>query len=69
MNKLLSLFTLLMFNLLPIQAQESDELPLGMTYPLDSLLNDWKTKNNLIYDVDCTNSAIAPQFSDSVYIA
>lgn len=68
MNKLLSLFTLLMFNLLPIQAQESDELPLGMTYPLDSLLNDWKTKNNLIYDVDCTNSAIAPQFSDSVYI-
>ena len=68
MNKLLSLFTLLMFSLLPIQAQESDELPLGMTYPLDSLLNDWKTKNNLIYDVDCTNSAIAPQFSDSVYI-
>lgn len=68
MNKLITLLLFFLFIHIPIQAQESEELPLGMTYPIDSLLNDWKNKNNLIYDLDCTNSAIAPQYSDSVYI-
>lgn len=68
MNKLITLLLFITFIHLPIQAQESEELPLGMTYPIDSLLNDWKNKNNLIYDLDCTNSAVAPQYSDSVYI-
>ena len=27
------------------ERQESIELPKSMTYPLDSLLNDWKAKN------------------------
>ena len=27
------------------ERQESIELPQSMTYPLDSLLNDWKAKN------------------------
>ena len=29
------------------ERQESIELPKSMTYPLDSLLNDWKAKNSL----------------------
>ena len=68
MNKLITLLTIILCCNLPLGAQESEEMPLGMTMPIDSLLNDWKTKNNLIYDTDCTNSAVIPQFSDSVYI-
>ena len=68
MNKLIALLTIILCCNLPISAQESEEMPLGMTMPIDSLLNDWKTKTNLIYDTDCTNSAVIPQFSDSIYI-
>lgn len=68
MNKLITLLAIILCCYLPIKAQESEEMPLGMTMPIDSLLNDWKTKTNLIYDTDCTNSAVIPQFSDSVYI-
>ena len=68
MNKLIALLTIILCCNLPISAQESEEMPLGMTMPIDSLLNDWKTRTNLIYDTDCTNSAVIPQFSDSVYI-
>lgn len=68
MNKLIALLTIILCYNLPISAQESEEMPLGMTMPIDSLLNDWKTRTNLIYDMDCTNSAVIPQFSDSVYI-
>lgn len=68
MNKLIALLTIILCCNLPVGAQESEEMPLGMTMPIDSLLNDWKTRTNLIYDTDCTNSAVIPQFSDSIYI-
>lgn len=68
MNKLIALLTIILCCNLPAGAQESEEMPLGMTMPVDSLLNDWKTRTNLIYDTDCTNSAVIPQFSDSIYI-
>ena len=68
MNKLIALLTIILRCNLPVGAQESEEMPLGMTMPIDSLLNDWKTRTNLIYDTDCTNSAVIPQFSDSIYI-
>ena len=68
MNKLIALLTIILCCNLPISAQESEEMPVGMTMPIDSLLNEWKTRTNLIYDTDCTNSAVIPQFSDSIYI-
>ena len=68
MNKLIALLTIILCCNLPVGAQESEEMPLGMTMPIDSLLNEWKTRTNLIYDTDCTNSAVIPQFSDSIYI-
>ena len=39
-----------------------------MTYPLDSLLNDWKAKNYIDLGKDCSTSTVNPMFSDSVYI-
>ena len=48
--------------------QESIDLPVSMTYPLDSLLNDWKAKNYIDLGKDCSTSATNPLFSDSVYI-
>jgi len=39
-----------------------------MTYPLDSLLNDWKAKNYIDLGKDCSTAEINPLFSDSVYI-
>ena len=39
-----------------------------MTYPLDSLLNDWKAKTYIDLSKDCSTSTINPTFSDSIYI-
>ena len=50
------------------ERQESIELPVSMTYPLDSLLNDWKAKNYIDLGKDCSTSDTNPLFSDSVYI-
>lgn len=50
------------------ERQESIELPQSMTYPLDSLLNDWKAKNYIDLSKDCSTSTENPLFSDSVYI-
>lgn len=47
---------------------ETIDLPISMTYPLDSLLNDWKAKTYIDLGKDCSTSTINPQFSDSVYI-
>lgn len=47
---------------------ESIELPISMTYPLDSLLNDWKAKTYIDLGKDCSTSNVNPSFSDSVYI-
>lgn len=51
-------------------AQHTDTigLPTGMTYPLDSLLNDWKAKTYIDIGKDCSTSHVNPQFSDSIYI-
>lgn len=50
------------------ERKESIELPQSMTYPLDSLLNDWKAKNYIDLGKDCSTSTENPLFSDSVYI-
>ncbi len=50
------------------ERQESIELPKSMTYPLDSLLSDWKAKNYIDLGKDCSTSKENPLFSDSVYI-
>ena len=47
---------------------ETIDLPISMTYPLDSLLNDWKAKTYIDLGKDCNTSQVNPQFSDSVYI-
>ena len=47
---------------------ESIDLPVSMTYPLDSLLNDWKAKTYIDLSKDCSTSNVNPQFSDSVYV-
>ena len=50
------------------ERKESIDLPMSMTYPLDSLLNDWKAKNYIDLGKDCSTAEINPLFSDSVYI-
>lgn len=50
------------------EQKESIELPKSMTYPLDSLLTDWKAKNYIDLGKDCSTSIENPIFSDSVYI-
>ncbi len=51
-----------------IERHESIDLPVSMTYPLDSLLNEWKVKNYVDLGKDCKTSKVNPFFSDSVYI-
>ncbi len=50
------------------QHTDTIDLPVGMTYPLDSLLNDWKAKTYIDLGKDCSTSTTNPLFSDSVYI-
>lgn len=50
------------------QHTDTIDLPAGMTYPLDSLLNDWKAKTYIDFGKDCSTSTTNPLFSDSVYI-
>ena len=50
------------------QHTDTIDLPAGMTYPLDSLLNDWKAKTYIDLGKDCSTSTTDPLFSDSVYI-
>ena len=51
-----------------IERHENIELPPSMTYPLDSLLSDWKAKTYIEIGKDCETSTVNPVFSDSVYI-
>lgn len=51
-----------------VQRHEEIMLPPSMTYPLDSLLVDWKAKNYISLGKDCETSTVNPEFSDSVYI-
>ena len=50
------------------QHTDTIDLPAGMAYPLDSLLNDWKAKTYIDLGKDCSTSTTDPLFSDSVYI-
>lgn len=50
------------------ERKESIDLPVSMTYPLDSLLSDWKAKNHIDLGKDCSTADINPLFSDSVYM-
>ncbi len=48
---------------------ESIDLPVSMTYPMDSLLSDWKIRNFVVLsEQDCFSSKDNPVYSDSVYI-
>jgi len=48
--------------------EESIDIPKSMTYPLDSLLNDWQVKNFIDQQKECSTSPLNPVFADSVYI-
>lgn len=48
--------------------KESIDLPKSMTYPVDSLLNDWKAKNYIDLGKDCSTAEVNPSFSDSIYM-
>lgn len=50
------------------ERKEFIDLPKSMTYPLDSLLIDWKAKNFVDLGKDCNTAEVNPKFSDSVYI-
>lgn len=50
------------------ERKESIDLPKSMTYPIDSLLSDWKAKNYIDLGKDCNTATVNPLFSDSVYI-
>ena len=50
------------------QREETIDLPRSMTYPLDSLLNDWKAKTYIDLGKDCSTAHENPLFSDSIYI-
>ena len=50
------------------QREDTIELPMSMTYPLDSLLGDWHARNYIDLSKDCKTSPDNPQFPDSVYI-
>ena len=45
------------------------ELPEGMTYEIDSLLNEWNAKNFLNIDEQCESSDENPQYSKEEYIS
>ena len=46
------------------ERREVIDLPKSMTYPVDSLLNDWKAKNYIDLGKDCSTSTVNPEFSD-----
>jgi len=48
--------------------EETIGLPQSMMYDVDSLLNEWHSKNSLSLSRDCSMRDENPTFSDSVYI-
>lgn len=48
--------------------EESIDLPVGMTYEVDSLLDDWQSRNYITSLGDCQMSDINPSYCDSIYI-
>ncbi len=53
---------------LGVARTESIELPPSMTYPIDSLLAEWKVKTFISTNEECSTSNDNPLFSDSIYI-
>lgn len=51
------------------ERHETIDLPVSMTYPMDSLLSDWKIRNFVVLSTDdCVTSTENPVFSDEEYI-
>lgn len=51
------------------ERHEYIDIPTALTYPLDSLLSDWKVRNYIIKSGDdCNTSDINPTFADIVYM-
>lgn len=46
------------------------DIPKSLTYPMDSLLSDWKVRTYITSytDDDCSTSDVNPTFSDAIYI-
>lgn len=47
---------------------DSLDMPESMRYEVDSLLNDWYSRNYITQDSTCQMSDVNPYYSDSVYI-
>lgn len=52
------------------ERHELIDIPKSLTYPMDSLLSDWKARNYVIRytNDDCSTSDINPTFTDAIYI-
>jgi len=52
------------------ERHEEIDIPKSLTYPMDSLLSDWRARNYVVrYNSDdCNTSDVNPTFSDAVYI-
>ncbi len=48
--------------------EETIDLPEGMTYDTDSLLQEWNAKKYLVPDTDCPNPDVNPYFEKEVYM-
>lgn len=68
------LLTLLSINVSAQTTANSEELetlndiPENMIWSIDSLLNDWKTKQYINLSSDCITAESNPYYPDSVYI-
>lgn len=51
------------------ERREYIDIPTSLTYPMDSLLSDWKARNYIIKNSDnCYNSDVNPVYSDVEYM-
>jgi len=48
--------------------EETIDIPVSMTYQVDSLLSAWNSRNYISEATDCNSTEENPVFSDSVYI-
>lgn len=47
---------------------EDIEMPEGMFQDIDSMLHEWRTRNILDADEECSYTSSAPEFSDDIYV-
>lgn len=50
------------------QQEETIDLPEGMTYDADSLLQEWNARKYLVPDTNCENPDVNPVFEKDVYV-